>query len=250
MRFQDRVLVCTGAASGMGQAVARRFAAEGGKVALVDVNGEGLSETAADIEGTLVFKSDIRDPDEVDRVFRDTNAHFGGIDCLYNGAGVLSYVPLVEQSREDIARVIDINLMGTLQMCRSAIPYLRESKHAAIVNTVSVSALIAYPLTAAYAASKGGVLSITRTLAGELGPTIRVNSISPGRTITGMTSPRLTALGDGDVEKGMKIAGADVMLKRVARPSEMAAAVCFLLSDDASYITAVDVPVDGGLTAW
>ena len=145
--------------------------------------------------------------------------------------------------------MLEVHALGTFLVCREAIPALRASGHGSIVNTSSVIALVARATLGPYSAAKGAVHSYTRQLAIELAPEVRVNSVAPGRTVTGMTEWIYRELGDGDLEVGMKKAGEEVMLGRVAMPEELAASICFLLSDDASYVTAHCLVVDGGFTA-
>ncbi len=249
MRFEGKVLFCTGGGSGMGAEVSRRFASEGGKVAVVDINAEAAEEVAAGIDGAIGLGVDISDEDAVIAAVERTVSELGAISSVYNGAGNLSTGTIDEVTVEQFKSMLGVHVIGTFLVCREALKTMRTVEGGSIVNTASVVALIARHTLAPYGAAKGGVLAFSRQLALEVAPKIRVNSVSPGRTVTGMTTPIYTAMGDGDLEKGMIEAGKEVPLGRVAHPSELAAAICFLLSDDASYISGTDLVVDAGMTA-
>lgn len=249
MRFKDQVLLCTGAASGMGEQVARRYASEGGRVAVVDIDGERAEAVAASLPDALGLKVDIADERAVVDAVARVRTEYGRIDAVYNGAGNLAVGTIDEVSVAAFRSMLDVHVIGTFLICREALPALRTSPHGAIVNTSSVVALRARDNLAPYGAAKGAVLAFTRQLALEVAPAVRVNSVSPGRTLTGMTRSIYLELGEGDLEKGLELGGQVVMNKRVAQPSELAAAICFLLSDDASYITGADLVVDGGWTS-
>jgi NAD(P)-dependent dehydrogenase (short-subunit alcohol dehydrogenase family) len=248
-RFAGKVLFCTGGGSGIGAAVCRRFAADGGRVAVLDIDEAGTTAVAGELDGALALPVDISDEAAVKDAVQRTLAEFGRIDCVYNGAGNLSVGETVGFAASDFMRMLEVHALGTFLSCRETIPALREAGNGAIVNTSSVIALVARDKLGPYSAAKGAVHSYTRQLALELAPEIRVNSVAPGRTVTGMTEGFYRQLGDGDLEAGMKQAGTEVMLQRVAMPDELAAAICFLLSDDASYVTAHCLVVDGGFTA-
>ncbi|MBM3679442.1 MAG: SDR family oxidoreductase [Actinobacteria bacterium] len=249
MRFAGRTLFCTGGGSGIGAAVCRRYAAEGGNVAVVDVDGTKAAEVVASIEGAISFGIDISDEAAVRDAVAATVERFGGISGVYNGAGNLTVGPTEGFEARDFMRMLEVHALGSFLVCREAIPALRASGHGAIVNTSSVIALVARASLGPYSAAKGAVHAYTRQLAIELAPEIRVNSVAPGRTLTGMTEWIYRDLGGGDLEAGLALAGEEVMLGRVAMPEELAASICFLLSDDASYVTGHCLVVDGGFTA-
>jgi NAD(P)-dependent dehydrogenase (short-subunit alcohol dehydrogenase family) len=249
MRFEGRTLFCTGGGSGIGAAVCRRFASEGGNVAVADVNAAAAAEVAASIDGAISFGIDISDEQAVIGAVAATVETFGGLGCVYNGAGNLTVGTTEGYAAKDFMRMLEVHALGTFLVCREAIPALRASGHGAVVNTSSVIALVARETLGPYSAAKGAVHAYTRQLAIELAPTVRVNSVAPGRTVTGMTEWIYRELGGGDLEAGMRKAGEEVMLRRVAMPDELAASICFLLSDDASYVTAHCLVVDGGFTA-
>jgi NAD(P)-dependent dehydrogenase (short-subunit alcohol dehydrogenase family) len=235
-RFTDRVSLVTGAASGIGRATALRLAAEGATVFASDVATEGLLETAslaADSPGTLTTtRSDVA----VDR--------YGRIDVVVNVAGVLAFSHSHEFALSEWNRLLTINLTGTFLVCREALPHLVESK-GVIVNLASTSAHRGQPWSAAYSASKGGVLALTRTLAVEYAAQgVRVNSVSPGAIET----PIMDAFQLPE--------GADFkLLRRVmpigpnGKPEGIAAAIAFIASDEASHMNGADLLVDGATVA-
>jgi NAD(P)-dependent dehydrogenase (short-subunit alcohol dehydrogenase family) len=247
-RFAGRSLFCTGGTSGIGAAVCRRFAAEGGRVAVVGRSAERAALIAAELPGSIGISADVADERAMAAAVAEARAALGGLDCVYNGAGNLAAGGIESVSVADFRRMLDVHVLGTFIVCREALPALREAERPAIVNTSSVVALMARPGLSAYGATKGAILAFTRQLALELAPHLRVNSVSPGRTVTGMTAPRYAELADGDLEAGKRIAAEPVLLGRIAEPEEQAAAICFLLSDDASYITGADLVVDAGMT--
>lgn len=249
MRFEGKVLLCTGGGSGIGAEVSRRFTRDGGRVAVIDINADNAATVAAELDGAISVSVDISDERAVIDAVQQTVDELGPITSVYNGAGNLSTGTIDEVTVDQFKSMIGVHMIGTMVVCREALKSMRTVEGGAIVNTASVVALVARATLAPYGAVKGGVLAFSRHLALEVAPTIRVNSVSPGRTVTGMTRSIYTELGGGDLQKGMIEAGKEVMLGRVADPSELAAAICFLLSDDASYITGTDLVVDAGMTA-
>jgi len=233
----------------MGADVSRRFAAEGGRVAVVDINADNAPGVAAELDGAISIGADISDEAAVVAAVERTANEVGPISGVYNGAGNLSTGTIDEVTVDQFRSMIRVHMIGTMVVCREALKSMRCVKSGAIVNTASVVALVARHNLAPSGAVKGGVLAFTRQLALEVAPEIRVNSVSPGRTVSGMTRSYYTELGNGDLEKGKLEAGKEVMLGRVAEPSELAAAICFLVSDDASYISGTDLVVDARMTA-
>jgi NAD(P)-dependent dehydrogenase (short-subunit alcohol dehydrogenase family) len=246
-RFEDKVLLCTGAGSGIGEAVARRWADEGGAVALLDIDAERARRVAAELTDAHAIAADVSSEESVRAAVQEARTAFGAIDGVYNAAAVSIKGPLSSFQSADLWRLFAVNLMGTFLVCRESIPALRAAGAGSIVNTTSAVTTVAKLGSGAYATTKGGVLALTRHLALELAPEIRVNAVSPGPTLTGMTHDDYVALGEGVLERGEEVAGALTMLGRVATVDEIAGSVCFLLSDDSSYITAADLSVDGGM---
>jgi meso-butanediol dehydrogenase/(S,S)-butanediol dehydrogenase/diacetyl reductase len=241
------VLLCTGAGSGIGEAVARRWADEGGAVALLDIDAERARLIAAELPAAHAIAADVSSEASVRAAVEQARAVFGMIDGVYNAAAVSIRGPLSSFEAADLWKLFAVNLMGTFLVCRESIPALRAAGGGSIVNTTSAVTTVAKLGSGAYATTKGGVLALTRHLALELAPEIRVNAVSPGPTLTAMTHDDYVALGEGVLERGQEVAGALTMLGRVATVDEIASSVCFLLSGESSYITAADLSVDGGM---
>ena len=249
MRFSGRVLFATGAGSGLAAATARRFTAEGGLVAVADLSAERAEEVAAGLEGAVPIACDVSDEESVDAAVASALEQLGRIDAVFNAAAHVVFGPFEDYPLTEWRRMLDVHLTGTFLVCRRTVPALREAGGGAIVNTASVAALVARRQLAAYAAAKGAIMSLTRQLALDLAPEIRVNAIAPGHIRTAMTEPVWLERGKGDVEQGAEASGREAMLGRVGEAEEIASTVCFLLSDDASYFTAATLVPDGGMTA-
>lgn len=248
MRFENKVLLATGGASGLAAAVAARFTDEGGRVAVVDRDVERAQLVADKLDGAIALGCDVSDEQAVTAVVRQAEQHFGGIDCVFNAAGHAEFGPIEEWSFERWQRMMTVHAGGTFLVCREVLPGMRRRGSGSIVNVASVAALAAQSGNAPYGAAKGAILAFSRQLAKDAAPEIRVNTIAPGRTRTGMTEPLMIARA-GSVEKGAQVFGQGNLQKRVAEPEEVGAAVCFLLSDDASFITGTVLVADGGETA-
>ncbi|MEE4318094.1 MAG: SDR family oxidoreductase [Erythrobacter sp.] len=240
-----RVAIITGAASGMGRATALLFAAEGAKVAVIDLD-QGASEAVA-IEcgnGARAYALDVADGDAITRTVAQIAADFGRIDILVNNAGVSSFCGLDDPAYEDIwHRAIAVMLTAHQRMVRAALPHLRQSDAPRIVNIASTEGLGATPGDTPYVAAKTGVIGLTRGLAVDLGPEgITVNCICPG--------PIRTAMTDAVAEDHKTIfAKRRTALRRYGEPEEVAHVTLSLVLPAASYITGAAIPVDGGLTA-
>jgi len=248
MRFKGQVLLVTGGASGIGAAVARRFAADGGRVALIDRNEQRAQAVAGELEGAIAIRLDVTDEEAVGRCVDTVAEHFGSIDCLFNAAGHAEFGPIEDWSFERVQRMLTAHVGGTFLFCRQVLPVMRRGSGGAIVNVASVAAVKAQSGNAPYGAAKGAIAAFSRQLARDVAPAIRVNTVAPGRTRTGMTEPLMIARA-GSVEQGMVTFGQANLQKRVAEPEEIAAPVCFLLSAEASFITGAVLAVDGGESA-
>ena len=243
-RFEDKVVLITGAASGIGAATAERLAEEGARLLVCDVQREALEEQAKKLEngGTevLAMLCDVSNPAEVEETVKTCIDTYGRIDVLCNIAGILQFKHTHEYSLEDWNRIIGVNLTGTFLMCRAALPFLLESR-GNIVNMGSTAGLAGHPWTAAYSASKGGVHAFTFGLAIEYGKQgLRANVICPGSITTPIT--KAFQLPEGADQKLVKRI---MPLDEFRGPEVVASTVAFLASADAVHINGESVRVDG-----
>ncbi len=237
-RLKGRRVVVTGAGSGIGAAIARLFVAEGAQVAGVDRNEEGMLSWFQAGQG-IVLKTDITDEKSVNDAVSRAAAALGGIDGLINAAGVSNTDLLRDVTMDDWRRVIDINLTGTFQVCRACLPWLEQVQDSTIVNFSSGQGLQPFVRRGAYAASKAGVISLSKTLAMEWAP-IRVNTICPGATDTPMVRAGYSA------EVLRTQVGTRYALGRVAEAIEIARAALYLTGGESSFVTGIALAVDGG----
>ena len=251
-RLAGKVAVLTGAADGIGRATAMLFAREGAKLALADIHEQGLEETvrlAKEETDTVICKpTDVAKERDVEALIHLTIQTYGQIDILCNNAGITGqFLGLEQESKEDWQHVYEVNVLGAVFAVKHAAKYMRERNSGAIVNTASVAGIRAGAGLNAYSASKAALINFTKTAACDLGGfNIRVNAVCPGLIETGMTRPIFELARDkGKVDK----LGSRCELRRYGRPEEVARAICFLASDEASYITGQALPVDGGNTA-
>lgn len=260
-RYDDRRVLITGAGSGIGQACVLRILAEGGHVVAADISPEGLADTAAkagEVAGRLTaVVMDIGDEASVRTGVGEAVAALGGLDTLVNAAGILRSSHLADTTLADFEQVLRINLVGTFLVTREAIAALHDGNGSSVVNFSSTSAHFAHPYMAAYAASKGGVLSMTHAWAMEFAKAgIRFNCVQPGSISSGMTDgsgtarqsvgPGLPADADfglfGKVAPMLPLAGGAIF----AKPDAVAGVVAMLGSNDAYFITGTEVRIDGG----
>jgi NAD(P)-dependent dehydrogenase (short-subunit alcohol dehydrogenase family) len=251
-RFVHKVIVITGAGSGIGRTAALAFAREGGSVVIGDINQTEGDETARQILESGGYATavgcDVRNAQEVQALIARAIGDFGGVDVLYNNAGVVRYGTVEELSVEDWDFQLDINLKGTFLTCKYAIPEMRKRGGGAIVNTASVQAFASQKTVPAYAASKGGVVSLTTTIAlDHADDNIRCNCIAPGTIRTPMVDQAADTFGPDDPEAAIAEWGRLHPLGRVGKPEEVANLVLFLASDEAAFCTGGCYRVDGGL---
>ncbi|MXY40906.1 MAG: SDR family oxidoreductase [Rhodospirillaceae bacterium] len=250
MRFTDRVLFATGAGSGIAAAAARQFSAERGRVAVVDIDSERAADMAASLDGAIGICCDVSSEESVNRAVAETRKRLGRIDAVLNAAGHADFGPIDDYSLERWNRMIAVHATGTFLVCKAAVPALRAQGGGSIVNVSSIAAHVGRMNLVAYTAAKGAILSMSRQLALELaGDRIRVNVVAPGVVRTGLTEAAYVERGGGDFDKGAAQIVADTPQKRVAAPEEIAAPICFLLSDEASFCTGSVITPDGGMTA-
>lgn len=241
-RFEGRVALVTGAASGIGAACASAFAAEGARVALFDRDAHGVAAMAATLPRALAFVVNVADKRAVTAGFEQLLAAFGELDVLVNNAGVESIRTIEAMPEDDWDRVLDVNLKGAMLCTQAAIPAMRARGGGAIVNIASIAGKrISYNGGASYTASKGGLLALTRHAAFELGiDRIRVTAVCPGPTLTPMIRRHNDEAGIARTEK-------IVPLGRWVMPEDVAEAVLFLASDGAAMCSGTSLDVDGGV---
>jgi 3-oxoacyl-[acyl-carrier protein] reductase len=246
-RYEGRVAMVTGAARGIGAATAKRFAAEGAAVAILDIDEGTATETAAALgaEKAIGVGCDVADAAAVERAVTRVVDELGKVDVLVNNAGVIRDNLLFKMTEEDWDAVLAVHLKGAFLMSREAQKHMVAAKHGKILNLSSTSAL-GNRGQANYSAAKMGMQGFTRTLALELGPFgINVNAVAPGFIVTDMTDATARRVGV-EPEAYREAAAAAVPVRRVGWPEDIAAAAAFLCSDEASYITGQTLYVDGG----
>lgn len=243
-RLDGRRIIVTGGASGIGRATCALFAAEGARVAVFDRSVDAAQAVAGPIGGIAVAV-DVADAAQVAAAVAKAAVALGGVDGLVNAAGIFSAAGLADTTPALFAQTLAVNLTGTFLMVQAVAPLLLAAGQGTIVNIGSgVGITPTGPGSTAYVASKGGVIAMTKALAMELAPTVRVNVVCPGAVETPMVASFLRRA-DGEVDPG--IAGR-YALKRPAAPEEIAAAILFLTAAESSFVTGVTLPVDGGRT--
>ncbi len=239
--FEGLSAFVTGGASGIGLAVAHRLADEGCRVAILDL------DVTEDDGRLLSVRCDVSDTDSVNHAVARVAEVFGGIDIVVNNAGIGAQGTVEENGDEEWRRVFDVNVYGIVRVSRSALPYLKNSEHAAIVNTCSVAADVGLPRRALYSATKGAVLALTRAMATDhLGEGVRVNCVNPGTADTPWVQRLLSQASDPEEE--LRALSARQPHRRLVTPGEVAGAIAYLASPRSGSTTGIALAVDGGLT--
>ena len=237
-RLAGRRILVTGAASGIGRAIAELFVRAGARVAALDRRQpEALTGAAAQ---SITCEADITDPQAVERAVQQAVAGFGGLDGVVNAAGIANTDWADAVSLEDWKRVIDVNLTGTFNVCRAALPHLRTAGAGTIVNLSSGQGLQPFKQRSAYAASKAGVIAFSKCIAMEWAPVVRVNTLCPGAVDTPMVRAGYSA------ETLRTQVGPRYALERIGEPQEIAMAALYLSSAESSFVTGIVLAVDGG----
>ena len=243
MRLKDKTAIVTGGASGFGEGIVRKFAAEGARVMVADINGEGAEKVAADVNG-IPCTVDVGDGTSVQAMVDTALSGFGHVDILVTNAGVTHLPAALETvTEEDFDRVFRVNMKSVYLTARALVPHFKDRGAGAILNVASTAGVSPRPRLNWYNASKGWMITATRTMAVELAPNgIRVNAINP---VAGETPLLKTFMGEDTPEMRAKFL-ATIPLGRFSTPEDMGNAACFLCSDEASMITGVAMEVDGG----
>ena len=244
--FAGRHMLVTGGAKGIGRATALRFLAGGAKIACIDTDEAALAELAK-AHDIITIKADVSDTASVELAIAEAATRMGGLDGVVNSIGIDLQSSLEEMSDADWDRLIAVNLSGPMKVCRAAVPFLKNAGSATIVNVSSGAGLQPLKFRSAYSASKAGLQMFSKALAMELAEVgIRVNVVSPGAVETPLFRSSIAEGEKGEAQ--LEAVRARYALARIAEPDEIAGAIAYLSSNDASYITGVVLAVDGGRT--
>lgn len=242
MKLEDRVAIVTGAARGIGRAIAQKLAAEGATVAVADLDAAGAAETVKGLGKGMALGVDVSDPDSVEAMVKAVTDEHGRVDVLVNDAAIVPFIPWAEVDLEHWRKLIDTNLTGVYLCTRAAWGPMREAGYGRIVNIASNTVLAGTPNMAAYVAAKGGVLGFTRALATEIGADgITVNAVAPGLTASEgvLASPH---------KEAFEFVQSLQALQRRGEPEDIAPTVAFLCSEESGWVTGQLIAVDGGHT--
>ncbi len=254
-RFSGQKAMITGAATGIGEACALRFAEEGADIICVDLNEEENRKTAEACKAlgvkTLEIITSVTEKEGAKKAVARAMEHFGRIDVLVCSAGLYTGAPLDEVSYDEWTRILDINLTGTFLYNQAVAPVMMNQKSGSIINISSMAGKTSWPASAQYSASKSGVIGLTRSVAMELAPFgATCNAICPGNTITAMVKSVAGKVGGRDgmsAQEWLDMRAKDCPMQRLAEPWEMAGVTAFLASQDSRYITGQSISIDGGM---
>jgi len=258
MKLMNKVAFITGAGSGIGRTIAILFAREGAKVAVLDILSEAGLQTVQMIENAqgeaLFVEADVSQAGDVKRAIDCVIKRYGSIDIVVNNAGVCFVRPLSELTEEQWDKTIDVNLKGTFLCSKYAAPYLKKNGGGVIINLSSGLGVYGGACWSAYCASKGGIIALTKALAVELAPDkIRVNCILPGPVFTEMltrnTAEQAKLAGMKSPEEIHEVLKQLIPLRRIATPEDIASGALYLASDESSYVTGIELSIDGGYLA-
>ncbi|MEZ4431142.1 MAG: SDR family oxidoreductase [bacterium] len=234
--------IVTGGVQGIGHASVLRLRAEGARVAVIDRDADGCAALRAALPDVIALTADVTDLDAIEAAFAEVIAAFGRLDVVFNNAGISAPGDSLTLPAEHWRRTLAVNVDGVFHCARTAARHMKAQGSGVIINMASVSGMVAIPDYLAYNTSKAAVIQLTRTLALELAPIVRVNSISPGYVLTPMQEAEYTP-------EQMKALNARIPMGRHADPAEIAALVAFLASEEAPFMTGSNVVIDGGETA-
>jgi len=248
VRLKDKVAIITGAASGIGKATAKLFAAHGAKVVVADIDENGGNSTVTDIQDAgneaIFIQTDVTIKADTDQMVAQTLKNYGKLDTLLNSAGIAMRLPVAELPEEDWHRCLDVNLNGVFLCAKAAIPAMQKNGGGSIINMSSIYGLVGADVRAAYVASKGAVTNLTRGMALDYAQdNIRVNCICPGFVETPLVAGVIKT-----PDEYQKLANKHPM-RRLGQPEEIAYGALYLASDESAFVTGIALPIDGGYTA-
>lgn len=248
MRLKGKTAIITGAASGIGSAIARKFAAEGASIVIGDLNAKAIQELASDLESDSAavtgIPADITKRQEVDALTKAAIGRFGQIDILVNNAGSRIIKTFLDHTEEDWRQMLDVNLTGHFLCCQAVLPHMLEAGRGRIINMASIASTVGRPGRAGYVAAKGGLLAMTRALAADMaGKNITVNALAPGM----IASPFNREFAEDDVLGDAW--NSENLVGRWGQPEDIGGIAAFLASDESAFITGEVITVDGGSIA-
>lgn len=251
MKLKGKRALVTGGASGIGFAIASRFAQEGAQVAISDLDADAAEAAIQSSSGKMMKTiGDVSKLADAERMVLEAVQQLGGLDILVNNAGIETTGTVITADDSTWERQIQVNLNGVYRMSRFAVPEIIRAGGGTVVNMASVGGLVAVREFSAYGASKAAVIQLTKSMAADYAENnVRVNCLCPGPVETPLLDRACKTLGGADPASVRKLYASFTMLKRIGKPEEIAAAALFLASDESSFITGVALPVDGGFTA-